>query len=100
MSSTVLTALPPGPPRCGETRAASSAKSANLDTGRRKITMLFKPVTRHVRHRAIAALLVALTAATVRTQETRAPRNAAEFDAMFKEINNWRRWGADDQRGT
>ncbi len=47
-----------------------------------------------------AALAICATAATVRTQETRAPRNAAEFDAMFKEINNWRRWGAGDELGT
>ena len=41
------------------------------------------------------------TTATVEAQEaTRAPRNLAEFDAMFRELSNWGRWGADDERGT
>jgi kynurenine formamidase len=29
----------------------------------------------------------------------REPRNAEEFDALFHEIKNWGRWGADDQLG-
>ena len=29
----------------------------------------------------------------------RTPKNAAEFDAMFEQIKNWGRWGADDQLG-
>ena len=44
-----------------------------------------------VRPGALAALaVIAITAgaAVVATQETRTPRNAAEFDAMFKKINN------------
>ena len=49
---------------------------------------------------ALALLAALLSTATVRTQEARMPRTAAEFDAMFKEINNWRRWGADDELGT
>ena len=31
---------------------------------------------------------------------SRAPRNAAEFDALFQQIKNWGRWGADDQLGS
>jgi hypothetical protein len=30
----------------------------------------------------------------------RAPRNAAEFDAMFHQVSNWGRWGQDDQLGS
>jgi kynurenine formamidase len=30
---------------------------------------------------------------------TRSPRNLDEFDALFKKISNWGRWGADDERG-
>jgi len=33
------------------------------------------------------------------TASTRAPRNAAEFDALFQSVKNWGRWGADDQLG-
>src|SRR5262249_30288640 len=29
----------------------------------------------------------------------RAPRNAAEFDALFEQVSNWGRWGKDDQLG-
>ena len=29
----------------------------------------------------------------------RAPRNAEEFDALFQQVKNWGRWGADDQLG-
>jgi kynurenine formamidase len=32
--------------------------------------------------------------------EPRFPRDAAEFDQMFKKISNWGRWGKDDQLGT
>ena len=36
---------------------------------------------------------------TVEAQDaTRAPRNLEEFDAMFRELSNWGRWGADDER--
>ena len=47
---------------------------------------------------AVAAALAA--AVTVETQEPRRPRNLAEFDAMFQELNNWGRWGPDDELGT
>ena len=30
----------------------------------------------------------------------RAPRNAAEFDELFKQVSNWGRWGKDDQLGS
>jgi kynurenine formamidase len=33
-------------------------------------------------------------------QESRAPRNAAEFDELFKKVSNWGRWGKDDQLGS
>ena len=47
------------------------------------------------------AVALALAAAVlVHAQEARSPRNVAEFDAMFQEINNWGRWGADDELGT
>src|SRR3984893_17446687 len=62
--------------------------------------MTSKPVTPNVWVGAFAALALLATAATVRTEEARTPRTAAEFDAMFREINNWRRWGAGDELGT
>ena len=31
---------------------------------------------------------------------TRSPVNAEEFDAMFQQIKNWNRWGANDQLGS
>ena len=49
---------------------------------------------------AIAALSTLGVGVTVETQEGRAPRNLEEFDAMFQELNNWGRWGADDELGT
>src|SRR5206468_7767343 len=61
--------------------------------------MTRKPVTPNVWVGAFAALAL-LATATVRTEEARTPRTAAEFDAMFREINNWRRWGAGDELGT
>ena len=38
--------------------------------------------------------------AVIDSQEARKPRNVEEFNAMFEEINNWGRWGADDELGT
>ena len=46
------------------------------------------------------ACLVATITVTVGAQESRAPRNIDEFEAMFQEINNWGRWGVDDELGT
>ena len=48
---------------------------------------------------ALAALAIGCSA-TVDTQEPRGPRNVEELDAMFQELNNWGRWGADDELGT
>ena len=31
---------------------------------------------------------------------SRAPRNAAELDELFKQVSNWGRWGKDDQLGS
>src|SRR4051812_40019861 len=31
--------------------------------------------------------------------QQRTPRNVEEFDQLCKELSNWGRWGADDQRG-
>ena len=53
-----------------------------------------------VRLVALAAAAAFATGVTVETQEPRRPRNVAEFDAMFQEINNWGRWGPDDELGT
>ena len=32
--------------------------------------------------------------------QARAPRNAAEFDELFRQVSNWGRWGKDDQLGS
>jgi len=53
---------------------------------------------------AAAALLLAVgqSETTLFSQDdtgTRFPRNAEEFDKMFKDVSNWGRWGPDDQRG-
>jgi len=34
------------------------------------------------------------------SEQPRAPRNAAEFDALFQQVSNWGRWGKDDQLGS
>ena len=44
--------------------------------------------------------VLAACAAGVDSQEPRRPRNLEEFDALFQELNNWGRWGADDELGT
>jgi kynurenine formamidase len=46
------------------------------------------------------SIAVAVVVAGQQPPSTRAPRNAAELDAMFQQIKNWGRWGADDQFGT
>src|SRR6266404_5350795 len=33
-------------------------------------------------------------------ESSRAPRTAAEFDALFQQVKNWGRWGPDDQLGS
>ena len=50
---------------------------------------------------AAVTLCLGGAAANVKAQDvTRGPRNLEEFDAMFRELSNWGRWGADDERGT
>jgi kynurenine formamidase len=56
----------------------------------------------------VLAILTAcgLSAGLLASQSTspqtaaRAPRDAAEFDALFQQVKNWGRWGADDQLGS
>jgi kynurenine formamidase len=45
----------------------------------------------------VAALALGFLQAT---GPSRAPRNAAEFDELFKQVSNWGRWGKDDQLGS
>jgi kynurenine formamidase len=45
----------------------------------------------------VAALALGFLQAT---EPSRAPRNAAEFDQLFKQVSNWGRWGKDDQLGS
>jgi kynurenine formamidase len=55
-----------------------------------------------MRSRIIAAMLFA-SAVAIAAQPAppaRAPRNAAEFDALFQQVKNWGRWGPDDQLGS
>ena len=49
---------------------------------------------------ATACAIVIACSGTVDGQGPRTPRNAEEFDQMFQELNNWGRWGADDELGT
>jgi kynurenine formamidase len=50
--------------------------------------------------RIIAAALFAGAVAIAAQPAGRAPRTAAEFDALFQQIKNWGRWGPDDQLGS
>jgi kynurenine formamidase len=53
-------------------------------------------------NRLLTALLFA-SAVAVAAQPpgpSRAPRDAAEFDALFQQVKNWGRWGPDDQLGS
>jgi kynurenine formamidase len=49
-----------------------------------------------------AALMVTLLFGAAAAGQTppRAPRNAAEFDELFRKVSNWGRWGKDDQLGS
>ncbi len=49
---------------------------------------------------AAATVLAALAAAPAAAQDGPGPHDEAEFDALFEEVNNWGRWGADDELGT
>jgi len=44
-------------------------------------------------------LLATLLGLAWQPESGRAPRNAAEFDELFKQVSNWGRWGRDDQLG-
>jgi kynurenine formamidase len=49
----------------------------------------------------VVFVAVAMSAAVIcQTTAPRAPRNAAEFDELFKRVSNWGRWGKDDQLGS
>ena len=49
---------------------------------------------------ALVGVVIYACTPVVETEEPRTPRNVEEFDAMFQELNNWGRWGADDELGT
>jgi kynurenine formamidase len=49
---------------------------------------------------AIVVLGLAVTAIAQQASSPRAPRNAAEFDELFRQVSNWGRWGKDDQLGS
>ena len=49
---------------------------------------------------ALIPALIPMVSASRALDESRPPRNAAEFDTMFQQIKNWGRWGADDQLGS
>jgi kynurenine formamidase len=50
---------------------------------------------------ALAAGLVAPQLSGLSSEgDTRAPRNAEEFDQLFHQVSNWGRWGKDDQLGS
>ena len=46
----------------------------------------------------VIVLALAATAA-LNSQEPRTPKNIEEFEIMFEAINNWGRWGAEDELG-
>jgi kynurenine formamidase len=50
--------------------------------------------------RTLCLLLVLSTSWLIQPPaQSRAPRNAAEFDELFQKVSNWGRWGKDDQLG-
>ena len=49
---------------------------------------------------SILVLLAIPIALARHADDGRAPRTAAEFDALFAQVSNWGRWGADDQLGS
>src|SRR5690349_6538754 len=58
-------------------------------------------IRRHaVRTIAVVAFASAVVIAAQPAAPGRAPHNAAEFDALFQQVKNWGRWGADDQLGS
>jgi len=45
-------------------------------------------------------LAIGVAAAPMQTAQSRAPRNADEFDQLFHEVSNWGRWGKADELGS
>ena len=60
-----------------------------------------KPMRRNLLVLVCVASLApaALTGQAPADAPSRSPRNAAEYDALFQQVKNWGRWGADDQLG-
>ena len=55
----------------------------------------------HARLLLVVSLAIGFVSpALTQAPDSRAPRNAAEFDALFKQVSNWGRWGPDDQLGS
>ena len=50
----------------------------------------------------IGSIIALVLMASMMAQQPapRAPRNAAEFDELFRQVSNWGRWGKDDQLGS
>jgi kynurenine formamidase len=46
------------------------------------------------------SVAVAVAAAQPPPEGSRAPRNVAEFDALFQQVKNWGRWGSADELGS
>jgi kynurenine formamidase len=53
-----------------------------------------------MRSRIVTAALFASAVALAAQPAGRAPRNQAEFDALFQQVKNWGRWGPDDELGS
>jgi kynurenine formamidase len=49
---------------------------------------------------SIVVLAVVASATAQQAPPARAPRNAGEFDELFRQVSNWGRWGKDDQLGS
>ena len=46
------------------------------------------------------ALSQSIPSRSAQAPDSRAPRNAEEFDVLFQQVKNWGRWGANDQLGS
>ena len=56
-----------------------------------------------MRRRLIESIVIFGLVASALAQQApvaRAPRNATEFDELFRQVSNWGRWGKDDQLGS
>ena len=78
-------------------RGHNAAVIVSAEVGSRTMRLQFRT---SIAWFVTAVVLAIGCASTVDTQEPRRPRNVEEFDAMFQELNNWGRWGADDELGT